>query len=358
MSLGVHKARPLLPQLIRDAEQGTITELTRGEGERALLVSAHLATAAGLPTAGVPAFGIAEARPVLGDLVAHAATGTPQVLLRHKRPVAVLACATALFPATVTPPPAVPVAAPAAAPAPSNTDTGTLPEAVSAQTPAAASPAAAIDSLAAIAPLAADAGPAAVTEPPAVGPSTTAAAPAPEPAAAVVPSAPRRRLAPLGAVLDTLLPAAAAGDGEPAPPTGVPTGIPTLDQALGGLQPGRFYLAAGAPGTGASLLAISAARATALTQHRTVLYAASGLTRADIAARLIAAHTPADYRRLRANTLDDTERRAVARTAELLTAAPLLIDDGTGLDAEAITTTAADVPDLALVVVDRLQTIP
>ncbi|MGW2871640.1 DnaB-like helicase C-terminal domain-containing protein [Kitasatospora sp. NPDC001225] len=361
VSLGVHKARQLLTQLIRDAEQGTITELTRGEGERALLVSAHLATTAGLPTADSPAFGIAEARPVLGDLVAHAAAGTPQVLLRHKRPVAVLACATALFPATASPPPAVPAAA---TPAPPSTTTETPaalanPVAVAAQTPAVAShvPTDSVED-----PLAPAVGPAALAPTvPTAGPSATAAAPAPEPAAAAVPPTPRRRLAPLGEALDTLLPAtgtAAAGDEEPAPPTGLPTGITTLDTALGGLQPGRFYLVAGAPGTGASLLAISAARATALTQHRTVLYAASGLTRADIAARVIAAHTPVDYRRLRAQTLDDTERQAVAQTAELLAAAPLLIDDGTGLDAEAITTTAADVPELALVVVDRLQTAP
>ncbi|MFJ2782417.1 DnaB-like helicase C-terminal domain-containing protein [Kitasatospora sp. NPDC087315] len=348
MSLGVHKARPLLPQLIRDAEQGTITELTRGEEERALLVSAHLATTAGLDTAGAPACGIAEARPVLGDLVAQAAAGTPQVLLRHKRPVAVLACATALFPATATPPPALPAAAPdtpAAAP----------------QAAAAAPDADPLDL--ATDPIAPAAGPAPATEPapvaPVAGPSAAGAASAVAPAAAVS-SAPRRRLAPLGQVLDTLLPTTPAGDGdgEQTPQVGLPTGIPTLDAALGGLQPGRFYLVAGAPGTGASLLTISAARATALNQRRTVLYAASGLTRADIAARVIAAHTPVDYRRLRAQTLNDTEREAVARTADLLAAAPLLIDDGTGLDAEAITTTAADVPDLALVVVDRLQTAP
>ncbi|MFE7191348.1 DnaB-like helicase C-terminal domain-containing protein [Kitasatospora sp. NPDC057541] len=372
VSLGVHKARPLLTQLIRDAEQGTITELTRGEGERALLVSAHLATTAGVPTADAPTFGIAEARPVLGDLVAHAAAGTPQVLLRHKRPVAVLARAAALFPTTA----AVPSAA--AVPSTATETPAVPPAAVTAQDPAAeptptapvAGPSAAAAVPAAVSSTSNEtpfASPQAAAAAPrtAAGPSAAAAAPALEHAA--VPAAataarpvPRRRLAPLGEALDTLLPATAAavGDGEQTQPVGLPTGIPTLDQALGCLQPGRFYLVAGAPGTGASLLAISAARATALTQHRTVLYAASGLTRADIAARVIAAHTPVDYRRLRAQTLDDTERQAVARTAELLAAAPLLIDDGTGLDAEAITTTAADVPDLALVVVDRLQTAP
>ncbi|MFG2825300.1 DnaB-like helicase C-terminal domain-containing protein [Kitasatospora sp. NPDC048365] len=311
--MGVHKARPLLPQLIRDAEQGMVTELTRGEEERALLVSAATATEAGVPTHNAPAFGIADARPILGDLVAQAAAGAPQVLLRHKRPVAIL-----------IPPTATAVATPDMEPA------------AAATTPQA---------------------PATAPTPP----SATTPAPAADPMPAAAP--PRRRLAPLGQVLDTLLPTApegadTGGDAGRVALAGLSTGITALDTALGGLQPGRFYLVAGAPGTGSSLLTVSAARTAALTEHRTVLYAASGLTRADIAARLIAAHTPVDYRRLRAGALADAERTAVARTAELLQGAPLLIDDGAGLDAEAITDTAADVPDLALVVVDRLQTVP
>ncbi|WP_280694899.1 DnaB-like helicase C-terminal domain-containing protein [Kitasatospora sp. GAS204B] len=87
----------------------------------------------------------------------------------------------------------------------------------------------------------------------------------------------------------------------------MPTGIATLDEALGGLQPGRLYLVAGAPGAGTSLLVASAARAVALDLNQPVLYAASGLTRTDIAARITAAHTPVDYRRLRANTLTPAE---------------------------------------------------
>ncbi len=82
------------------------------------------------------------------------------------------------------------------------------------------------------------------------------------------------------------------------PPTtavGLPTGIRTVDDVLRGLQPGRFYLAAAAPGTCASLLPIAAARTTALD----VLYAASGLSRADVTARIPASHHPVDHRRLR-----------------------------------------------------------
>ncbi|MEU0283283.1 DnaB-like helicase C-terminal domain-containing protein [Streptomyces sp. NPDC006195] len=137
---------------------------------------------------------------------------------------------------------------------------------------------------------------------------------------------------------------------------GLPTGIRTLDDALGGLQPGRFYLVAAAPGAGSSLIATAAARTSALDQHQSVLYAASGLTRADVAARIVAAHLPVDYRRLRAGRLTPTEQDDTAALHHYLAQAPLYIDDGTDLTTDAIAESVPNLPGLALVVVDRLQT--
>ncbi|MFK4272518.1 type II toxin-antitoxin system prevent-host-death family antitoxin [Streptomyces milbemycinicus] len=190
---------------------------------------------------------------------------------------------------------------------------------------------------------------------PTPAPATTPATPTPTPAA---PRAPRR-LAPLGQALTTVLTPTTPDDTPTTTPVprGLPTGIPTLDHALGGLQPGRFYLIAADPGTGGSLIATNAARTTALTHHHPVLYTASGLTRADIAARIVAAHLPVDYRRLRTGQLTPTEHADVTALHHQLTAAaPLYIDDGTDLTPAAIAETATDLPGLALVVVDRLQT--
>ncbi|MFD8694268.1 DnaB-like helicase C-terminal domain-containing protein [Kitasatospora purpeofusca] len=199
----------------------------------------------------------------------------------------------------------------------------------------------------------------AATPPPAGQPATT------PPAAPATPR-PTRRLAPLADALTTVLtPPTPDPHTTPAGPRALSTGIPTLDQALGGLQPGRFYLAAAAPGIGASLLATAAARTTALEHGLPVLYAASGLTRADVAARIAAAHLPVDYRRLRAGRLTPTEQADVTALQAHLAAARLYIDDGTDLTPDAIAETAADLaaglthttgqPGLALVVVDRLQ---
>ncbi|WP_338933126.1 DnaB-like helicase C-terminal domain-containing protein [Streptomyces netropsis] len=132
-------------------------------------------------------------------------------------------------------------------------------------------------------------------------------------------------------------------------------GLPDLDAASGGLLPGRLAVVAAAPGAGGSLLAAAAARHSALTRGLPVLYAASGLTRTDVASRIVAAEAGADYRRLRAGMLSDHERVAVAEASARLAAVALHIDDGTGLSAQAIAETAPYIDNLALVVVDRLQ---
>ncbi|MER5432405.1 DnaB-like helicase C-terminal domain-containing protein [Streptomyces sp. NPDC002588] len=155
-------------------------------------------------------------------------------------------------------------------------------------------------------------------------------------------SAPRR-LATLGDAIGAVL---ASG------PTGGPTfGLPGLDAATGGLQSGRLTLVAAAPSVGGSLLGLAAARQTALVDNHRVLYAASGPNQADIMRRIISAETGGDYPRLKQGHLTAHEQQ-VARE---LVQAPLLIDDGSDLTAEAIAETAPYVQDLALVVVDRLQ---
>ncbi|MFJ6636868.1 DnaB-like helicase C-terminal domain-containing protein [Streptomyces sp. NPDC091376] len=155
-------------------------------------------------------------------------------------------------------------------------------------------------------------------------------------------SAPRR-LATLSDAIGAVLTSGTAG--------GPTFGLPSLDAATGGLQPGRLMLVAAAPNVGGSLLGLAAARQTALINNGKVLYAASGPNRDDIFRRIISAETGGDYPRLKQGRLTAHEQQVAHQLAH----APLLIDDGTDLTAEAIAETAPLVQDLALVVVDRLQ---
>ncbi|MGA5605129.1 DnaB-like helicase C-terminal domain-containing protein [Streptomyces griseoincarnatus] len=155
-------------------------------------------------------------------------------------------------------------------------------------------------------------------------------------------SAPRR-LATLGDAIGAVL-----TSGQAAGPL---FGLSGLDAATGGLPSGRLTLVAAAPNVGGSLLGLAAARQTALVDGRKVLYAASGPNRADIMRRILAAETGGDYPRLKQGRLTAREQQV----AQQLVQAPLLIDDGSDLTADAIAETAPHVKDLALVVVDRLQ---
>ncbi|MFC8949718.1 DnaB-like helicase C-terminal domain-containing protein [Streptomyces rochei] len=165
----------------------------------------------------------------------------------------------------------------------------------------------------------------------------------------------RRPVAALEAVLQEVL----APQGPDTPPTEAAWfGIPALDRVVAGLQPGKLTLVAGAPGAGPSLLVAAAARDTALRRQLPVLYAASGLTRTDVAMRVIAAEAGVNYRALRTGQLTENEQGKANGVGELLSRLGgnvWHIDDGAGLTASDIAEAAQDIDGLALLVVDRLQ---
>ncbi|MFG3117447.1 DnaB-like helicase C-terminal domain-containing protein [Streptomyces sp. NPDC048197] len=272
---GIDEARKALYDLVDAAAAGQPVLIGRGTKCAVLSPLSHLDSTWQAQMSALPATPVTTARKKLGDLLAAAASGTPQLLLHRRTPAAALLPAHPAHPTTPTP-----TAVPA-------------------------------------------------------GEGATAA----------------RRLTALDDVLDEILtPGASGGDSH-----AVLFGIHALDHTVGGLRPGTLTLVAAAPGAGGSLLAAAAARHTALTRQLPVLYAASGLTRADIAARIIAAETPVDYRRLRTGALTAAEEQTAAETRARLVGAPLHVDDGTDLTAEVIAQTALEITGLALVVVDRLQ---
>ncbi|MFJ8755319.1 type II toxin-antitoxin system prevent-host-death family antitoxin [Streptomyces sp. NPDC102441] len=294
--LTVEQARAALHARVKAAEEGQITHVRRRHEEAVLAPLDHL-PAARDAAAGLATHTLAAAQRDLGDLVKAAAAGQPQVLLRRAAPVAVLLPVHTHRPGS----------------------TGSVATTKSQQ---------------------ASAGDTALPRQ-SEGLASTPSS---------VESAGPRRLAALGDVVGEVLTQTA--------PTAPTFGLVSLDDAVGGLQPGRLVLIAAAPGAGGSLLALAAARHTALAANQRVLYAASGLTRADIARRIVAAETGTDYRRLATNALSDDERTEAQKADARLTQAPLLIDDGSGLTVEAIAQTAPYVNDLALIVVDRLQCAP
>ncbi|MEU0112142.1 DnaB-like helicase C-terminal domain-containing protein, partial [Streptomyces sp. NPDC006251] len=175
------------------------------------------------------------------------------------------------------------------------------------------------------------------------------AAPAPAPGPALAGGGGRRRLHGLGDVAGLALTEAVTPSYGPR----FGFGLRALDAALGSLPSGVLTLVAAEPHAGGSLLAVHAASHMALTHQLPVLYAASGLSRTNLAMRVIAAEAGVDYQRLRTGTLTPDEQHAASAVQARLAAAALHIDDGSGLTAEVIVETAPYVDGLALVVVDR-----
>ncbi|MER5472573.1 DnaB-like helicase C-terminal domain-containing protein [Streptomyces sp. NPDC002685] len=277
----VTEAREELHALVKLTEgSGGRSTLIDNRGVRALLAPLDRFPAARHPdTNGLPTHPLGSAQKDLGDLVALAAQGQPQVLKRYKTPVAVL----------------LPVDGPISGP---------------------------------------------LSDPAAQDAATAGGAVNSQP----TPSREHgRRLATLGDAIGEVL------SSGPAP--GLSFGLAGLDEATGGLQPGRLVLVAAEPQVGGSLIGLAAARHTALVANGRVLYAASGPNSADITRRIIAAEADGDYARLKTGVLTPHEQDV----AERLRHAPLLIDDGSDLTAQAIADTAPLADDLALVVVDRLQ---
>ncbi|MGW1043207.1 DnaB-like helicase C-terminal domain-containing protein [Streptomyces sp. NPDC002547] len=415
--LGVSQARNRLYQLVdaaRDDGQVVVVEKRDAKARHtyraALIPVARLDAGSRARLSGWPSWARTAARPKLGDLVVEAGDspvrrGVPQVLLERTTPLAVLVEASlvppgdalvavpgeALTDAAVADAAQLPSAAPGAAegPAAPVVGPGTSlaapgaaedPPPVRAADAAAPGHAPALDDATAV-PAAAgggdpqgagqreadraaeaeQAGHAAAQE--AVGgqdaggtagedgtaaSARTAEVPPPVPAAA---GGGLHRLHGLGEVAGLALTEAVA-------PSAVPRfgfGLRALDAVLGSLPSGVLTVVAAEPHAGGSLLAVHAARHTALTHQLPVLYAASGPSRTAVALRVIAAEAELDYRRLRTGALTEDEQQAAAQVQARLTAADLHVDDGTGLTAEAIAETAPYVEGLALVVVDRFQ---
>ncbi len=396
--LGVSQARNRLYELVDAArDDGRVTVVVKRDGTthrtyRAALIPVHRLDDSGRARlAGWPSWARTAARPKLGDRVMDAVgrpgtAGVPQVLLDRTTPLAVL------VDAALVPPGGTPVAIPAEgalAPAAAWTDAAHLAPSegsVMSLGPEAAAP----DGLEDSRPVAASV-PAASAEMPvvpvpgggadvveaghaAVGAGRGAVAEPADVAAAVQEAVVGRGAGGVAASARTAAPVPVVGGGgrrlhglgevaglalteavAPAVVSGFGFGLRALDGVLGSLPVGVLTVVAAEPYAGGSLLAVHAARHTALAHGLPVLYAASGLSRTDVAMRVVAAEGGLDYRRLRTGDLTADEQQAAAVVQARLAAADLHVDDGTGLTAELIAETAPYVDGLALVVVDRFQ---
>lgn len=139
---------------------------------------------------------------------------------------------------------------------------------------------------------------------------------------------------------------------------GIPTGLHLLDRAISGLQGGQKIVVAARPGMGKSAFALSIINQVAIEQGLPVLFFSLEMPARQQEMRLKAMRTGIPFHRLQKGNLYPEEWPEVTRQSELISDAPIFIDDAarlTPIDLRSKCMQVKHQHGLALVVVDYMQ---
>lgn len=112
---------------------------------------------------------------------------------------------------------------------------------------------------------------------------------------------------------------------------GLPTGFPDLDRLTDGLHNGEMIVLAGRPSTGKTSLAMNIAEHVCLTSHLPVGVFSLEMTTDQLVLRTLCSNARVDYRRIRDGFMSESDFPRLSSAAGRLQAAPLFIDDTSGL---------------------------
>lgn len=140
--------------------------------------------------------------------------------------------------------------------------------------------------------------------------------------------------------------------------TGVPTGFHDLDRITSGLQPSNLVVIGGRTSMGKTSLALNVAHNTSVHHGRGVLIFSLEMSKTEIAERLLlgeAEVSSSDYRR---GSLDSKDMVKVVNSADLLSNAPIFIDDTGDITMSEMRSTARHLKskeNIDLIIVDYIQ---
>jgi len=167
-----------------------------------------------------------------------------------------------------------------------------------------------------------------------------------------------RGFEPLGAILGDYLEEmelrAADGEGR----RGVPTGYIELDKYTGGLQRSDLIIVAARPSMGKSTWALNIVQNAAVRHRATCAIFSLEMSKQQLAHRLLCSESGVDATKLRLGMINDAEQRKLHHAFELLSEAPIYIDDTPSINLAELRSKArrlhAEV-GVDMVVVDYLQ---
>lgn len=143
------------------------------------------------------------------------------------------------------------------------------------------------------------------------------------------------------------------------PITGVPTGLPTLDKMMLGLQPGALIVVAARPSVGKTAFALNIAAHAAVKQGKRVAVFSLEMPSDQLALRMLASEAKLDWRRLSQGMMSKLDWEKVGAHAERIGRAPIWLDDNFVLTPVELRSKCRKIKreqgGLDLVVIDYLQ---
>ena len=143
-------------------------------------------------------------------------------------------------------------------------------------------------------------------------------------------------------------------------PLGVRTGLASLDQKSGGLQPSDLIIIAGRPGLGKTSLALNIVHHAALAERKTCAVFSMEMSEMQVVQRLVSMAAEIDGNRMRRGRLSTQEFIAISAASSELQQAPIFVEESSRLTITDILAKSRRLQaerGLDLVVIDYLQLI-
>ncbi|MDH3546508.1 MAG: replicative DNA helicase [Gammaproteobacteria bacterium] len=140
--------------------------------------------------------------------------------------------------------------------------------------------------------------------------------------------------------------------------TGIPSGYTEFDKLTAGLQPGELVVIAGRPSMGKTSLAVNIAENAAIGSQISTAIFSMEMPSQQLAFRMISSLGRVDQRHLRTGQFPDEDWSRINTAVQLMSEAPIFIDDTPGLSPTEIRARARRLQrehGLGLIVVDYLQ---
>ncbi len=140
--------------------------------------------------------------------------------------------------------------------------------------------------------------------------------------------------------------------------TGVPTGFVELDKLTAGFQPSDLIIVAGRPSMGKTALALNIAQHATINHGVPVAIFSLEMSKEQLALRMLCSEAKVNAQKVRTGFLSDNEWTRIIGAADLLSSAPVFIDDTPALSVLEMRAKARRLKSehgLGLVLVDYLQ---